>query len=417
MNICLVSQNYPPETAQGGIGTQTRNKACALARLGHTVHVLSSAAGPAAEMTTRIDGGVVVHRIRRPGEDPGLEFGVYHPHTYWLGYTWSVLRALRHLTETTPFDVIDFAEYGAEGFSYQLDRNPQDHIPVVVQLHGPLAMLATHINWPDKDSDFYRVGTFMEGVSIRLANRLMACSAGIADFTAESYGILRDEIEVVHCGVDTDVFRPAPGAEDHRTRPTILFVGNLAASKGAGTAVEAVLRLRSRYPDIKLQIIGRGDGKFVAELQSRVEADDATSNVDFLGFVDHERLPAFYQRADVFCSPATYEGGTANVYLEAMACGCPVVASTAGGAVEAVVDGTTGCLVPPDDVGLVADALDLILGDELLRHRMKENCRTRAERHFSMDRYISRILGVYQAAIDRGERLGSPRAAPVGGQV
>jgi len=417
LNICLVSQNYPPETAQGGIGTQTWNKARVLVGLGHSVHVLSSANGPDRAIRTRTDDGVVVHRMGRPGEDPGLEFGIYHSHTFWVGYAWSVLRALRRLTQTTRFDVIDFAEYGAEGFSYQLDRTPEDETAVVVQLHGPLAMLATHIGWPDKESDFYRVGTFMEGVSIRLADRLMACSAGIADFTARLYGIPRSTIDVVKCGVDTDAFRPADTAEGPHTRPTVLFVGNVAASKGASTALEAVLRLRSKHLDIKLQIVGRGDRKFVAELQSRVDAEHAEGSVEFCGFVDRQRMPKFFQRADVFCSPATYEGGTANVYLEAMACGCPVVASTAGGAVEAVEDGVTGLLVPPGDVGEVTEALDRILANEPLRRRMKEDCRARTDEHFSMDRYISRILDVYEAAIERRIAMASANAIAVGGSV
>jgi hypothetical protein len=92
---------------------------------------------------------------------------------------------------TTEFDVIDFAEYGAEGFAYQLNRTSWNWVPVVVQLHAPLAMLTEYMNWPRRDSDLYRVGTFMEGISIKRADGLMACSVKIADFTAAFYGIAR----------------------------------------------------------------------------------------------------------------------------------------------------------------------------------------------------------------------------------
>jgi glycosyltransferase involved in cell wall biosynthesis len=397
VNICLVSQNYPPETARGGIGTQTWNKARALAGLGHSVHVLSAAAGPGPDLRAKIDGGVTTHRMRRPGEEPGMEFTIYYPQTYWLGYTWSVLRHLHRLMRTTSFDVIDFAEYGAEGFAYQVDRNPGSWIPVVVQLHGPLAMLARHVGWPETESDFYRVGTFMEEVSIRLADGVMACSGAIADFTSGFYKIPRETIHVVHCGVDTDVFNPG---DKRGGRPTVLFVGNIALSKGVKTALEAVLRIRFKYPDIRLQIAGSGDDRLMMELRSQVDAAGARHNVEFCGFVGHERLPEYYRGADVFCSPAQYEGGTANVYIEAMACGCPVVASTGGGASEAVADRETGFLVPPNNVGAVADALDRILSDGALRKRMGEACRERAEDCFAMDKYIGRVLTVYQQAID-----------------
>src|SRR5438105_4174981 len=163
MKICLVSQEYPPETARGGIGTQTWNKARTLTRLGHQVHVVSSAESSSSEVTVNVRDGITVHRIHTP--DHGVQ--VYGQACYWLGYSWEVFRYLRPLTAVAEFDVIDFAEYGAEGYAYQLDRNPHDWIPVVVQLHGPLSMFAERIGWPNKQSDLFRVGTFMEDYSIR----------------------------------------------------------------------------------------------------------------------------------------------------------------------------------------------------------------------------------------------------------
>src|SRR5439155_11051603 len=87
VRICLVAQEYPPDTARGGIGTQTWNKARTLARLGHTVHVLSCVAGPGADPLKTEDSGVTVHRIQAPGE----AFPVYEAQTYWMGYSWAVL--------------------------------------------------------------------------------------------------------------------------------------------------------------------------------------------------------------------------------------------------------------------------------------------------------------------------------------
>src|SRR5205823_15032878 len=141
MNICLVSQEYPPETPWGGIGTQTRNKARALARLGHAVHVLSRAADPGPDMRAQTDGGVTVHRMQLPG----FEFPLYGRSTYLLGYSWHVLRALNRLMDEVAFDVIDFPEFGGEGFAYQLDRGTWKWAPVVVQLHGPLAMFVEYM--------------------------------------------------------------------------------------------------------------------------------------------------------------------------------------------------------------------------------------------------------------------------------
>jgi glycosyltransferase involved in cell wall biosynthesis len=232
----------------------------------------------------------------------------------------------------------------------------------------------------------------------------MACSSNIADFTADFYGIPRERIDVVHCGVDAQAFRPISDSEQNAKRPTVLFVGNIAANKGVHTALAAVLRLRSKYPAVRLQVLGTGDEEMRSALQQCVSIAGAQSNVEFHGFVDRSRLPEFYQRATVFCSPAQHEGGVANVYLEAMASGCPVVASMAGGAPEAVAHGESGLLVPPGDVGAVEAALDLILSNRNLARKMGRAGRRRVDEYFAMDKYIPRILRNYERAIESSHK-------------
>jgi phosphatidylinositol alpha-1,6-mannosyltransferase len=397
MRICLVSQEYPPETARGGIGTQTWNKARALSDLGHTVHVLSSSSEPGSGLRTQVDDGITVHRL----EPPGYEFPVYEAPAFWVGYSWAVLRWLRRLEEEVRFDLIDFAEYAAEGFSYQADRTPWNWTPVVVQLHGPLSMFAERIGWPERDSELYRVGTFMEDFSIRHADALMACSANIADFTAGFHGVPRESIDVVHCGVDAERFRPSEQAGGDG-RPTVLFVGNIAANKGLTATFEAVMRLRARHPDVRLQILGRGDDDLLRDLEQRADREGAAQNFEFHGFVaDRNQLPAFYRDADIFCSPADHEVGVANVYIEAMAAGCPVVAADTGGAPEAVLDRETGLLVQSASPSSVADALDELLSNVQLRRQLGHAARCRALEYFAMDPYIERVLVTYTRAVER----------------
>ena len=196
----------------------------------------------------------------------------------------------------------------------------------------------------------------------------------------------------------------------------MLFVGNIAKNKGVKTVISAVLRLRSKYPNIRLQILGTGDDGLREELQRWVHRSGAEANIEFHGFVERSGLPHFYRRANVFCSPALYEGGVANVYLEAMACGCPVVASIAGAAPEAVTDGETGLLVPPEDEGAVAAALDQILGNEFLARQMGEAARRRVNDYFAMDKYIVRVLSNYRRAIECSrKKLDALKAAETAG--
>ena len=160
------------------------------------------------------------------------------------------------------------------------------------------------------------------------------------------------------------------------------------------------MALRTRYPSIRLEVVGKGDEGLVAELEAearRLGAGDALHVRGFLG--DRQELPALYRRAAVFASPADHEVGVANVYLEAMASGCAVVAATTGAAGEAVTDQVSGLLVPPHDATATAAALDRLLGDADLRARMGAAGRRRVEEYFALDPYIARVLAVYERAI------------------
>ncbi len=402
MKVCLVSQEYPPETPWGGIGTQTRNKAHALARLGHEVHVITCAATMAVECRTEMDGQVTLHRIQPPGYD----FPVYGRSAFLFGYAWNVFRQLDRLNQAIGIDVVDFPEFGGEGIAYQLDRTVWNWIPVVVQLHGPSAMFVEELNWPLRGSRYHRYATFTEEMSVQMADGLMACSGNIADLTSQHYGVSRNLIDVVHCGVDATHFKPASNPSFKSSRPTVLFVGNIVENKGLHIVFDAVMKLRNIYPEICLQILGEipRDSDMIKRFRQRIELEKAEASFEFVGYVMPDQLPDYYRRAHVFCSPAEFEGGVANVYLEAMACGCPIVVSTAGGGPEAVLDGKTGLLVPPNDSDATAQALDTILGNSLIGREMGLASRSRVEEYFAMDKYIHRVVAVYEKAIARSNQ-------------
>jgi len=403
MRICLVSQGIPPETARGGIATQTWNKAEMLTRLGHVVHVLCGARGEGPELRTEEAGGLLVHRL----QPPVRAFGINEDETYWLGYSWQVFRQLRALEQQYSFDLINFAEHGAEGYVYQLDRVSWAWTPVVVQLHGPLALFAEWMGWPEPGSDLYRVGTHMEEMTIGLADGLMASSGHIADFASGHYGIPRETIEVVHSGVDLELFTPDPRPGPEEGPPIVLFAGNVVESKGVVTVFVAVMRLRAKYPDIVLAVLGPDEDGVGTELRRRAAELGAAANLELLGFAaERAGLPQYYRQATVLCALSKHEGGVGNVYLEAMACGCPVIAADNGGPPEAIVDGETGFLVPARDVEATTAALDRVLGDAPLRRRLGEQARRHVEGYFGTEQYIGRVLTAYEHTIERSrERL------------
>jgi len=381
------------------VGTQTWVKARGLAARGHDVHVLACSADDRPGLRTEVHDGVTVHRVH----PPGYEFPVYGKPLWLVGYAVAVAGAIHDLMERHRFDVLDFPEYGGEGFAYQLDRTRWNWAPVVVQLHGSMAMFVEHMGWPEQGSPLHEVGAFMEAFSLRHADAIMSCSASAAEIVARAYGLDRQEIDVVHCGVDTSLFHPAATGSRLADRPTVLFVGRLVGNKGAETLAEAGFLLRQRYPDLRLVFVGEGDS-VPARIRARAAAESAESLIELPGFIPLDELPDHYRGAHVFCSPATFEG-FGQTAIEAQACGCPAVVSSGGGGAEAVRDGETGFVVPPGDVAATARALDAILGDPPTRMRMSAAAVTRIDEWFAMERYIDRVLAVYEKAIARSRRV------------
>jgi glycogen(starch) synthase len=387
MKVCLVSEEYPPDSG-GGIATQTSLKAQGLAALGHEVHVITT--GRADELVTALDRGVVVHRL----PDPDTAVPGYETSTYLLAHSFAVAERLTALDAANYFDVVQFPEYAGEGFVYQTDTFANRTARYVVQLHGPLAMFAEHMGWPELDSPMYSIGTFMEQTVIRHADQVIASSRNTADFCAWRYGVDREAVEVVHSAVDPEEFAPRmqPAGGRH---PRLLFVGNLNGNKGVWRVVRSAMRLARRYPDISLRLIGLGDEQEAIERE--VAKSGSSARIELVGYVPRVELPAHYAWCDFFVGPSDYEPGPGNVYLEAMACGKPVIAGNTGGAPEVVRHEGTGLLVDPLDPTALDASICRLADEAALRHRLGAAGRATVERQFSLDSYIARIERIYAA--------------------
>jgi glycosyltransferase involved in cell wall biosynthesis len=116
------------------------------------------------------------------------------------------------------------------------------------------------------------------------------------------------------------------------------------------------------------------------------------------GFVPPRRLGTVYARAAVVCAPSRREG-YGVVVREAMAWGRPVIATAVGGLADAVEDGVTGVLVPPDDRGALREAIVGLLADPDLRARLGAAGRAKAQREFSRDASVDALLRAYEDAL------------------
>jgi glycosyltransferase involved in cell wall biosynthesis len=365
MRIALVAQEFPPETAKGGIGSQTWIKAHGLAALGHDIHVISRAVnGPRRDYA---DGNVRVTRV------PGVMKAalVQTEVADWISYSMAVAGVTAELNAAKPFDLVEFPEWACEGWFHLVNRAEWNHVRTAIHLHGPLVMFARTMGWPTPDSEFFRTGTAMEGACVRLADAVFSSSGCSAEWCAKHYGLDAKQIPVWHSGVDVELFAPRKVAKSGR--PTIVFAGKLARNKGVHLLVEAASRLAKEFPSLRLRLLGKGEEKVVTELHALAAGQPGL--LELPGFIERGALPEELSKADLFAAPSEYEGGPGFVYLEAMACGLPVIACAGSGASEVIHDGETGLLVPPRNVDALTDALRSLLSDAARREEMGRRAR------------------------------------------
>ncbi len=238
--------------------------------------------------------------------------------------------------------------------------------------------------------------------SVRRAQRVIAVSESTKRDLVQQYGLSPNNVDVVHNGVDPS-FRPLPADQvvafrKDRGLPErfILFVGTLEPRKNVVRLVEAYAQLGKGRPP--LMLIG-GKGWFYDEIFARVEALNLSGEVKYVGYVEADELPLWYNAADLFVYPSLYEGFGLPP-LEAMACGTAVITSTASSLPEVV--GKAGILVDPTDSEALAAAMEQVLADKGVQQQMQVAGLAQAQ-NFSWEKTARRTVATYRRALAHGE--------------
>jgi glycosyltransferase involved in cell wall biosynthesis len=200
------------------------------------------------------------------------------------------------------------------------------------------------------------------------------CSAA-KKFLKEVVGVGR-EIEVVHVGINNEVFCPTePAGLGDREDIKILCVARLTKYKGLEYLIRAVKAVKDEL-NVGLYIMGRGeDYGTLKNLVERLEL----SCVNFVTeTVPNEDMPAFYSSCDIYSQPSIIEPYGIAV-LEAMACGKPVIGTNVGGMLDTIVHGKTGFRAQPGNSDEIAEYI-MLLEDDRLRKKVGRNAKRRAEK-------------------------------------
>lgn len=179
--------------------------------------------------------------------------------------------------------------------------------------------------------------------------------------------------------------------------PTILYVGRMLHSKGAGALVEAVRTLKRQGIGFTCTLVGSPDtGSFDSIDKKTLEGWKKEGLVNWVGW--QNEIAGWYQRANLVVFPTAYGEGVPTVLLEAAASGRAIVATNHPGCAAVVKDGVNGLLVPQDDTQALANAISRLIEDPGLRRQMGRAGREVVEAQFSTDAVNAITLSAYEAA-------------------
>jgi D-inositol-3-phosphate glycosyltransferase len=211
-------------------------------------------------------------------------------------------------------------------------------------------------------------------------------------------GVPRRSIKVVPCGIDTDEFSPEGPVASRNGRPRLVTVTGMEET----SALDSLLHAMVKVPGAELIVAGgppRGELRRHPEHARRCALAQSLGlggRVLFAGHVAPRSLPPLLRSADLFVSTAEYEP-SAMLSLQAMACGTPVVAPAVGSQLDALVDGTTGILVPPGQPALLAHRIRQLLAHPMLLEAFSAAAADRVRSRYSWDRIAHETIAVYES--------------------
>ncbi|MBM3259574.1 MAG: glycosyltransferase [Candidatus Sericytochromatia bacterium] len=309
-----------------------------------------------------------------------------------LGSPWPYIKAW-----SGPVPSLVHAHFGPDGVAAMPIARAWG-CPLFVTYHGfdatirPLSLLLTKkpTNWA-----FVAQRRAMH----KMARRVIAVSNFIGKSLISS-GCDAEKIVTIYTGINTSRFNSVE--LDLGPRRILVAVARHIAVKGLDILIRAHARLAGIHPDIRLVLVGQGP--LTQSLKDLVTSLGTSSLVDFTPFVPQTELPRLYRQSLALILPSRQASdgqteGLGMVLLEAAACGTPVIGSQLGGIPEALDDGRTGLLVPPDDPDALAQALIFLADHEDKARQMGRAGRDWVARNFDVDKQTAKLELLYDEAL------------------
>ena len=300
-----------------------------------------------------------------------------------------LLHRVRRLHQQQPIDIIHAHSALPCGHAASLLAE-RLHVPFVVTIHGLDVFNACF----EPETPAAKRRAKLSAEVYRRAGSVICISSAIE-------AILKDGIQqpvpscVIYNGTNPQMFSPEETATREQVL-SILMVGNLLRGKGHEIVLRAMAQVTARFPDLQCKMIGEGPDR---NRFGRLARDLGISDkVSFMGRQDRQAVAKTMRECTIFALPSRFEG-LGCAYLEAMACGRPVIACEGQGIGEIIQHGHNGWLIPVDGVQEMAEALSRLLSSPDLRTRIGANARQTIVNGLTTMDQVRRLNDVYRDVV------------------
>lgn len=390
MRILIVHREYPPETAWGGIATFNYHLACEMKNRGHSVDVLSfSYTAPSDTVTDGIRVRRIVSEVKKYPWDTSMYY-------YFWRYSRSVLGAFKQMHEARPYDVVDLWDHLAEGIGII----KSGLAPTVLRLVSPWSWVSSNtLNVRERSIDIWGLKK-MERACASNALLLNSPSRDLADRVMGFFRLGRP-VEIIPNPIDAELFKPKPFPPGSPLK--VYFLGRLEPRKGPDILAKAIPCVVRTVPDIEFTFVGtdcptQTSRSCRKELTEFLEGKGVSSKVRFQDPVPLQKLHEVYNSAHIVVVPSRYDTSP-YVCQEAMACGRPVIGTSAGGMPEYLDQGKAGVIVSPENPEALAVAILDLARDQQRRQHLGQVARERVLQTYDRPLIAQKIERLYSDAI------------------
>lgn len=379
MNILLVNYEYKPQC--GGAGFATYNLAKELNRQGHRVELMIGWDDRFGQPELLEGVKTYVVKLRKKSVHESSPLGV-------LGFVMKGLPLISKVTKRNQYDIIQFFFSIPTGL---LKYGIRNNIPYVCSLRG--------IDVPSARKDKYgflrNILNLVNSNIVRNASAVMALSNELAGWFHNVYADI--PVEVIPNGLDYTVFSHKEQYSPQIKR--IVTVARLIECKNIELSMRAFKKAHEAHPEITLDIIG--EGYLHETLENVIQEEDMAEFICLKGYIDPKEIATKLKEYDLFYL-LTIADSFGQVFIEAMACGLPVICADIGGPKEIVVDGVTGLKVKPNGEESAVEALEYAIRHPDVMKEYGENGYDRVMREYSIESVARKHVEVYKKIVYEG---------------